>query len=333
MSKLKFNKYLFYFPVLIVIIFLSTSCRKEYVDYPYNDIEQFTITDELGNQLKAAISGDSIKVYWPPFQTKPDSIMPVITLSEKANISPASGVQVSFTEDTKYTVTAQNGTTRTFILSPMINQPAPVFEVQNTDLLAMGSTMRLTGQYFLPDTNQTKLFLIDANKKEVLLSINEDTFSSILIDAQIPMDGSIDTGFYQVKLVSGLNTKIQGSYHIAPPAVSELPVTYTFNEEGKSLKKGSEISFAYSMPPIGLKYYGGKYSKAEIKILLPGNASVGFYDATISSQTDTMLKFRLPSDISEGQILEMTLFAEDGATVYYMYTWFPEGTLITSIVP
>lgn len=315
------------------MLFFS-SCKKEHVDYPYNDIEQFTITDAAGNKLKGSISGDTIKVYWPPFQTKPDSINPQISLSERASISPASGKKVSFTEGTTYTVTAQNGVTRVFKLKPMINLPSPVFEVESPASLVIGSLLRLNGQYFIPDTVQTKLYLTGTNKKDVPVSLkNAAQFMSIIIGTTIPMDGSIDTGFYSVKLVTGTNTAIKGPYHIGIPAQSSFGAAYTFNEAGKSLLRSTEISFSYVMPAIGLKYYGGKFTRAEIRVVPTGSTVAVLYNLAVSTQTNGLAKFMLPANILAGNINRIRVYVENPTTTYLMYTWTTSATTVTTVAP
>lgn len=320
---LKYTPHQFCFLSLLISGMFLLSCRKEYVSMPYNNIEQFIITDTEGNELKASVTGNSIILYWPPFQPVPGHIKPVISISEGAKINPASGAEVPFDENTVYTVTAQDGSTKTYQLKTAINQPAPVFEIVGSDFLTLGSTINLSGQYFIPDTTQTRLYMVNSANTDIPVSLKDaDKLWSNRILVKIPLDGRLDTGYYQVKVVSGRNTTVKGPYHIGQPLALDIDDTYSFNEAGQTIKKGAEISFTYSMPAAAGKYFYGKFIRADI--IITGDPSNGIYPAAVTSQDQTLLKFRLPADIPSGNIASVTLYTgEDAASPggTFMYTW------------
>lgn len=193
---------------------LLTACKKEYVDAPYNAIERFTVKDDnSGTEYRAVIKDDTLMVYWAQFSTLPDSITPEIIVSENATVSPASGQKVSFREGLKYTVVAQNGTSKEYILKPLNNQPPPVLTIYTTTVVR-GDYLVLGDEYFIPDTIQTKLYLVNTSKEIQIPGANFLIFSSAQIIASVPNDETIAAGTYHVKLVSGKHTVIKGPIEI-----------------------------------------------------------------------------------------------------------------------
>lgn len=198
---------------MIVGILLS-ACEKEYVDSPYNAIERFTVKDNTGTEYRAVIKDDTLMIYWAQFAELPDSIIPEIIVSENAKITPASGEKVSFKEGVQYTVVAQNGTSKVYTLKPLNNQPPPVLTIYTTTVVR-GDYLVLGDEYFVPDTTLTKLYLVNAASQEFQIpGANFVIFSSAQIIANVPNDGTIAAGSYNVKLVTGKRTAIKGPIEI-----------------------------------------------------------------------------------------------------------------------
>ena len=283
---------LYFLLSLLVAVFVISSCKKEYVKYPYNDIERFTIKDASGTEIKASIEGSDIIVYYPPFMAVPDFINPQITVSDGAVIEPASGAQVAFTTGVTFKVKAQDGSVKTYTLKPAINQPDPVFEVGDSRL---GDVIGLTGEYIIPDTTRTKLSIIDKNNKETLLpgsSFTEFTASHLV--ANLPI--SIDTGAYRVKLKTGSLILIKGPIHLGPPALMiGIPETVT------TVKRGGTLTITSN--DGSLKYYKQVFVKASISIDIFTDKPVN-----IISITDTEIKLQIPADFPLIKIESIYLF-------------------------
>lgn len=122
-----FNKQIRIIKLLAIFIFAITcwSCKTEYPNLPYNDIESFSIQDGSGNTLSASIVDDQIILYWPPLIEQPESITPTIKVSELATVTPASGTSVQLQSDKPitYTVRAQDGSSKNYTLTFKYNQP------------------------------------------------------------------------------------------------------------------------------------------------------------------------------------------------------------------
>ncbi|MDN5288817.1 MAG: hypothetical protein JWR38_5091 [Mucilaginibacter sp.] len=271
---------LYFLLSLLVAVFVISSCKKEYVKYPYNDIERFTVKDANGAELKASIEGTDIIIYYPPFQVVPDLISPTITVSDRAVVEPASGTQVSFKTGVTFKVKAQDGSIKTYTLKPAINQPNPVFTVGDSRL---GDVLVLSGEYMVPDTSRTKLYIVDKNNKETQLpgsSFTEFTASQLV--ANLPT--SIDTGSYQVKLKTNSLIQLKGPIHIAPPGLLlGIPATVTMVKRGGILTITSDDG--------SLKYYKQIFAKASISIDIFTEKPV-----TIVSITDKEINLQIPAD-------------------------------------
>lgn len=129
------SKYLSGALLLLTVLFASCSKTElEQAKSPYLDILSFKLTNTFNgiDSLDAVISGDSISIYWDQDVEKPAKITPIIKLSKGATISPASGEAVDFSNETIYTVKAEDGTTKTYRLTPILNTPIPVVSLFTT---------------------------------------------------------------------------------------------------------------------------------------------------------------------------------------------------------
>lgn len=277
--------------ILCLLFLFIYSCKKEYTDYPYNEMEKFVINDGSGAELKAAIQNNKIIIYYPPLQTIPDSITPEITISERAVISPESGVKIPFKDGLTYTVTAQDGTKQTYELQAAVNQPPLNFITGNTIL---GTFIGLNGEYFITDTTQTKVSLIDRNKKEIRIPANvyaKLTAASIVVN--LPARLGIDTGSYMVKLTSGKRSSTQGPILIGEAAVrlsypnqttirrgEEYTVTDTsgyammIRRNGENINRGVSVYVNNSQyVPVSVT----KLSATELTIKIPADCPLGYF--------------------------------------------------------
>jgi len=200
---------------ILTLAVLLFSCKKEYEDAPYNSIERFSVTDvTTGTSYRAVIKDDTLLVYWAQFANMPDSISPEIIVAEHATVTPASGTKVAFAETTTYKVTAQNGTTRNYVLKPLSNQPPPTYEIFTPDVYP-GDLLVIGGEYFIPDTTHTKLYLINSSAQIQIPGANISLLTNAEIDATVPND--IPSGTYDLKLVTGKRTLIKGPVQVLTP--------------------------------------------------------------------------------------------------------------------
>lgn len=289
--------------LIIIAISAFSSCKKESVKYPYNDIERFTIKDANGAELKASIENGNIILYYPPFQTVPDFITPAIVVSEKSTVEPASGTKVSFKNGVIFKVKAQDGSIKTYVLKRYINEPAPQFEA-NTDA-RIGDYIRLTGEFMIPDTSSTKLYLVDKNNKEIKVQGSTfENFTASGLYALLP--AALDTGIYKIKLVTDNQSLIKNNFHIAPPFLRIL-----ISPNMTTVKRGAELILVSS--DNSLKYYKNNIDRMTIYVDVRNSK-----DATITSITDSEIRLRVPADFPLVNIQYAGLYFKNDPEVLYI---------------
>ncbi|GAA4310338.1 hypothetical protein GCM10023149_04970 [Mucilaginibacter gynuensis] len=293
--------------IIVIIALFASSCKKEYVKTPYNTIENFTIKDAKGDPLKAVIVNNRVIVYWPPLQTVPDSITPEISVSANASISPASGKKIPFNSSVTFTVTAQDGSTQQFTLSPAINQPPLDLNFSLEQYL--GGALNITGEYIIPDTNVTELYVINKkdNKATRLWGSSFNTFTNASLSIY-PTPLTLDTGSYDIKLINGTQTITKGPFQVGIPILRSNELV--FLDRGKSLKAGDELSINILDGPTS-KYYTNQIGYAILDIVAEDFSDSQYLVLPVSSQTATNVKFKIPEDVIVGFTRTITLISKD----------------------
>lgn len=285
-----------YLAVFSLTMAAIVSCKKEYTAYPYNTIETFTLKDASGNPLEAAISDNEIIVYWPPFQSVPDSVTPTITVARNASVQPASGARVPFNTATVYTVTAQDGSKQTYTLKPSVNQAPVTFNDLNNNTFTLGSSFTINGEYIIRDTAVTSLFLtnVKTGKQSRLFLSTASVFTYSRISMTLPLNAGIDTGLHTVTLKSGARSVTKGPYYINRPAMAYTD--FTFNPKGGNVKRGDEVSFTFDATTPKAQYWNNTFAHCEFSIL-----SV-YYRVEIVKQSAGSVTLKIPAGIPAGEV-------------------------------
>jgi len=213
----RFNQRLFFIPLIgSVLMVMAMSCGEDQVvekivDVPgdtvrvarkldYNFIETFSVDMGEGvGPMQASVRGDSIYLYWPLYLAQPVHIAPVITVAQKASVQPASGAEVDFETGVYYTVIAEDGSKRKYVLKVVINQPQPWFEA-TVGQTEVGKNMILNGDFFIPDAAMTHVYLIAAGTAAAT-EIEMVAITETRITARVPTD--FVPGSYRVKVQTG----------------------------------------------------------------------------------------------------------------------------------
>ena len=238
-SFLKKHKHIIQFLPVFMLALTCWSCKTEYPNLPYNDIESFSIQGADGKTLSASIVDDQIILYWPPLVNQPESITPTIRVSELATITPASGTAVQLQSDKPitYTVRAQDGSSKNYTLIFQYNQPIVQVSLNllnNKYYLNLPgiNPIFLRGENILPDETQTKAYLVDKDDKETLLSINQ--VSAFSISTNRPDD--LKPGTYKIKVISGRYTVFTDSFDVLLPEIYSLITIDSY-----TVKKGENL--------------------------------------------------------------------------------------------
>lgn len=125
---------------------IFTSCEKEEELSDKKEILGFVFeaskNTDLEHNVIGTITGTDV-IAEVPFGTHTNSLTPSIEISSKATISPASGAATDFTNPVTYTVTAEDGSTKTFTANVPV-APAPYIGKWKTEISVNISSLGLS---------------------------------------------------------------------------------------------------------------------------------------------------------------------------------------------
>jgi hypothetical protein len=294
---------------------LLPSCKKteyEQEKKPYKQIETFSLKSYAGDTINAVINEGNIVVYWAAETTLPATIRPVIVVSPDATISPASGAEVAFNVNTVYTVTAEDGTTQTYRLKPVINYPVPKISSINPANLHFisGTTVTISGEYFLAGTAADVRVYAQRLKDgfEFDLPIDPTKLTMTNITANLPTyTPLLDTGAHKVWVKIGNRVSDTKAVTIRIPDISYTDLLkVSFKDAGVAVAAGDSITMRIADEHNGnvVKWYAKKFSKLVIE-----NYS---FEAPALTQTDSTIKFKLPDYPVDRAPNSFVLYFKDG---------------------
>ena len=325
-SRLLKNGLLFLFAGFL---FLG-ACSKteyEYEKEPYKEIESFVLPGYSGDSIHAVIHNGEIIVYWAAEATLPSTINPSIAVSPNAIISPASGTEVAFNEETVYTVTAADGSTQTYRLKPVINQAIPkISKITPTSLAWISNTkVTVSGEYFLAgDTSNVHVYAQRLRDGfEFDLDIDRTQLSMTNITASLPKyTTQLDTGLHKIWVKIGDRVSDAQEVNIRIPAIPSTDVNglfhMTFVEAGKTLVAGDSVTLKFWDDYNGdvAKWYAKKFTKLNFENYT--------FEAKDLSQTDSTIKFKLP---------DFPIIRKPSNVILYYVDGFQNSTYLARILP
>ncbi|MFT3824153.1 MAG: hypothetical protein QM731_09540 [Chitinophagaceae bacterium] len=294
-------------PFALLVAGLSVqSCKKteyEYEKRPYNEIKQFVIVGSTGDSTKSLIAGDSITVYWSADVAQPTTITPKIVIDDKATISPASGQAVAFNKTTTYTVTAEDGSTKTYRLNPVVNIPTPSISlVSGSPMTWLNSTqLGIYGEHFLAANTASEVKAYMQRAKDgfefplELVTANITNYSMI---AKIPtFSAEQDTGLHKLFVKVGNRVAEPVTVQFLTPYISYANGTSKLVQEGQEIHSGDSLTINYAFNDS----YGGKvasyYNAKNIDyILFYVSPAAEWITITADRRvTDDMVRVKMPN--------------------------------------
>ncbi len=257
--------------LVLFSIMIASSCKTEYENImrPYNAIERFTVAGYGDvDSLDAVITEGQITIYWNPQAERPEKIAPKIKISEGAKISPASGTEVSFTETTKFTVTAEDGSTKVYTLKPVFNIPVPsLFSVPTYYSWSSATPISIGGQYFFSTGNvkDIKVYMQRVRDGfEFDIPFDEATATTNLLKATLPkMTSELDTGAHRLYVkVGGFKSSVADVF-LGQPLIKDMITSTTFDRIG-NLPIGSELIFKMNIKDEWLDAYKRFYAMNQV---------------------------------------------------------------------
>lgn len=196
---------------ILVMLVVLASCSKKEIELekrPYTDIFNFKIASSiLGvDSLSGVVSGATIQIYWDPTMDKPAQISPIIQIAKGATIKPASGEAVPFSDETQYTVTAEDGTKQIYQLKLIMNVPVP-----NVSLFKTTSNVVAWGHA----VNFSFLNMTIGTKRANHVFVDQDQTSDV-VKMYNSLGSTNETVSYPLEAVSESHrVNIEGEYFIS----------------------------------------------------------------------------------------------------------------------
>jgi hypothetical protein len=184
----------------VTTVFIS--CKKE----DAKEITAFSFASPpVVGEINESAKTIAIKV---PSGTDVTKLTPTITVSEKATVSPASGVAQNFTNPVRYTVTAEDGSTASYTVTVKISDDSgggtpdkyTAVERQKIDAIKnrySNIQANFTGGYFITVPTTTPSYTIGKVKTEVLQA-GVDALNLMRYIAGIPDDVVLDADYTEL---------------------------------------------------------------------------------------------------------------------------------------
>lgn len=319
-----------YIALAIVAVCVFWSCETEYVDalYTQNEITSFNI-DLDGTKLYGAISDGSIIIYESLLEELPETVSPEITISENATILPASKESISLEDGTSYTVTAQDGSTASYVLN-IIPFNTTLSIIDKNYAASFGNGMYIVGSGFLLDSTRNQVFFISENDNTehemVIDEIVEDTYSpsgfGVSIRVTIPEEEEteLEGGYYKIKVISGPREVVTDS---AILKMSFTKPSLPKFDETQVVSQGGTITFTGNYLGEGRGYRVPVQDAQTYLTLDDYNNDVNGLVLPIVEHTFTSVTYSIPDDapLGEYQVLKINTYDKEsdeyGATRYF----------------
>ncbi|HTG57197.1 MAG TPA: hypothetical protein VL943_13055 [Niabella sp.] len=316
------------------LLLACTKTEQEQIKRPYNSIERFSMPGygDL-DSISAVLKSDTILVYWNAESAPPATIRPQIDIATAASIIPASGAEVAFDHSTVYTVTAEDGTARKYILKPVFNKAIPrLLQITAPFQWTWEGNFNLTinGLYLFTNGGVSGIKVYAQRLRdgyEFNLPLNNDLTTSTQINLKLPrLTADLDSGLHRIWLQVGDLPSNYLDVWISQPWIDRVVTSVRLKEAGGPVYLGDTLTLVYNHTLANNELFN-KYFKKE-NILLNNLGCFKTFnqyinDAPIVSFTNAELKFVLSADKFRSQL--GAYIAQ--SILYYNYQSDAAGTI------
>ncbi len=288
--------------VLASLVFLLSSCGKD--DDPKADEKssEKAITSFNFSALTPSVNGtvtESAKTVTAtvPNGTIVTALVPTITISENATVSPASGTPQNFTGPVTYTVTAEDGTTQAYVVTVTVSNEVDFTLDEYDGLLELeqDGILIIDGDNFGVAANNKVVLVNEEDENQTVEAIVGLASTNTRLFVKLPED--IALGEWKVKVFIGLQSAFMDEvFTIVPHAPSITSVSAT------TIIRGEDITIT-----------GNYFAASNVVKLTIGSTTTVTLD--IVSQNSTTIVATVPDDTNpDDYTLSVT---SNGKTSFY----------------
>lgn len=224
-----------------------------------------------------------------PFGTNVTALVPTITVSDKASVTPHSGISNDFTEPTTYVVKAEDGSEQSYLVTVTVAEDeAVVIDKLPETSVKLEETFAIHGSNFGDPSSITIVFKKVGGDEEVEIEATEESNSNTLY-FEIPTD--IQVGEYNIILRIG-----DDSFELDEVVTISTPSPEITGIDKTTVTSGESVT-------ITGKYFAESGNKVWF-------VAEGFmFGAEIESESATSITVTVPVTFTKG---EHTLLIEVG---------------------
>jgi hypothetical protein len=245
----------------------------------------------LNPEVAATIDQDSKHITATvPNITNRTALVPTIVISEKATVSPESGVAQDFTKPVVYTVTAEDGTFQEYLVTVSLSTVVSftVNPLSNTDF-QQDAALFMTGTNFGNYANNKVILKNTSTNATTEIAAASSSSATILL-FKIPADQPL--GSYKITVYVGLESKtlpetITVGYHY--PEVDDTDVTSVIRGHNivitgnYFMASGNVVKLNRSSPAQNVVLEIISESTTSIEVKVPASMDPGIYTLTVTS--------------------------------------------------
>ena len=320
------------------------------------DILSFSV-NSLNPAVSGIVTGTAITI-GVPLNTDLKALVPTITASAKATVSPASGVAQNFTNPVTYTVTAEDGTTQAYSVSAVINPPKIISFAPDNGVA--GTSVVLNGEGFSDVSTDIKVTINGKNAnitassaKQITVQIPEKAGTGeILIDVKGKQAKTASA--FKYKYTATSTTLFSGSSTIFQSVVVDPDDGTVYATDKKYsaiwIQKANSTSFKFVVLKdetaanhanlTGISILKTGLGGANDKYLVVTNESKGIYVYTISDITTSTSSLNAANKLQANDAIyngptSVVPVSEGAATLYqlngtYYFACFGNSTIVRS---
>lgn len=283
--------------VLFALVTFLVSCEDKEFELVSSEkvIKSFKIADTSPEIIGTISEYSKTITLTIPSSLESTNLIPVLEISDKATVTPASELAQDFSKPLVYNVIAEDGTNQEYQIKLVVIAPPIVKSHLGGSKIERDDFIIINGANFQLNNNTTKV-IFESISSEYTLEIPIDSYfsSNTQVVAYIPADTPL--GNYRIGVMVGTQSAyLDGIYTIT----LHRPVIESLNHN--TVSRGDK-----------LKLYGKHFAHSDNVVLIYNKAFL-IVDLPINSESENLIEVTIPDDVqADNYTLQVTSNGKDG---------------------